>query len=163
MHSTLTVLCFEPKAQIKHHVTAEMCSLSDSVIALYMDARLSAFEPRERSPLCQNQKCLHQDCHKQVVMQNIAGLLTDTAAINAVEQYIAQRASRGLRAVGVAQSHDQGATWELVGLISLLDPPRADSAETIKHAQALGVKVSRHKGFTLTVVCMHAHPQRICH
>ena len=51
-------------------------------------------------------------------------------------------------------SHDQGATWELVGLISLLDPPRADSAETIKHAQALGVEASRHNNFTRTVVCM---------
>ena len=30
---------------------------------------------------------------------------------------------------------------ELVGLISLLDPPRPDSAETIKRAQALGVEV----------------------
>ena len=134
-----------------------MSSLSDSVVALSLDARLSAFEPRERSPLCQNQKCLHLDCHKQAVVQIIAELLTDTAAINAVEQYIAERAARGLRAIGVVQSHDQGATWELVGLISLLDPPRADSAETIKHAQALGVDVSRHKDLTLIFICMEHH------
>lgn len=74
-------------------------------------------------------------------MQIIGELLNDTAAASAVEQYIAERASRGLRALGVAQSHDKGATWELVGLISLLDPPRPDSAATIKHAQELGVEV----------------------
>ena len=55
--------------------------------------------------------------------------------------YIDERASRGLRALAVANSSDDGSTWSLVGLISLLDPPREDSAETIKEAQALGVEV----------------------
>lgn len=56
-------------------------------------------------------------------------------------RYIADRASRGLRSLGVAQSLDDGATWELVGLLSLLDPPRPDSAETIRLSQTLGVEV----------------------
>ncbi len=41
---------------------------------------------------------------------------------------------------------DEGATWELVGLISLLDPPRPDSAETIQLARSLGVEVSALHG-----------------
>ena len=88
------------------------------------------------------------------MLQIIGDLLQDEAAKQAVEQYIADRASRGLRALGVAQSHDQGATWELVGLISLLDPPRADSAETIKHAQALGVEVSNQKQIVWQEPCL---------
>ena len=56
-------------------------------------------------------------------------------------RYIADRASRGLRSLGVAQSADGGATWELVGLISLLDPPRPDSGDTVKLARSLGVEV----------------------
>lgn len=32
-------------------------------------------------------------------------------------RYIAERASRGLRSLGVAQSLDGGASWQLVGLI----------------------------------------------
>jgi hypothetical protein len=32
-------------------------------------------------------------------------------------RYIAKRASRGLRSLGVGQSSDGGATWQLVGLI----------------------------------------------
>lgn len=56
-------------------------------------------------------------------------------------RYIDERATRGLRSLGVAESQDGGATWELTGLISLLDPPRPDSAETIQKARALGVEV----------------------
>lgn len=39
------------------------------------------------------------------------------------------------------QSVDGGESWLLVGLISLLDPPREDSATTIHRAQELGVVV----------------------
>lgn len=47
------------------------------------------------------------------------------------------------------QSLDGGNTWQLVGLISLLDPPREDSADTIERAQELGVKV----GFLISLCC----------
>ena len=95
-------------------------------------------------------------------LQIIGELLADAAAAQAVEQYIAQRASRGLRALGVAQSHDQGTTWELVGLISLLDPPREDSAETIKHAQDLGVEVTAPRTCT-RVNFLHAPAPAFLH
>lgn len=75
-------------------------------------------------------------------MQIIADLLHDPNAKRAALDYIDQRASRGLRSICVANSHDDGESWVLVGLISLLDPPREDSAATIKKAQALGVEVS---------------------
>ena len=48
-----------------------------------------------------------------------------------------------LRARGVARSADEGASWQLLGLISLLDPPREDTQETIRQANDLGVEVSR--------------------
>ncbi len=40
----------------------------------------------------------------------------------------------------MCKSLDGEKTWELVGLISLLDPPRDDSAETIVRAQELGIQ-----------------------
>lgn len=73
-------------------------------------------------------------------MQIIAGLLGAKEAAQTMG-YIDERATRGLRALAVANSKDNGETWALVGLISLLDPPRPDSADTIKEAQALGVEV----------------------
>ena len=43
-----------------------------------------------------------------------------------------------------------GEPWEFVGLLPLLDPPRSDSADTIKHALNLGVNV---KMITGTILC----------
>ena len=75
------------------------------------------------------------------LLQIISEMLADQGEQQTVEMYIAERASRGLRSLGVAQSADGGASWRLVGLISMLDPPRPDSAATIKRAQELGVEV----------------------
>ncbi|KAF9357350.1 hypothetical protein BGX26_003898 [Mortierella sp. AD094] len=64
----------------------------------------------------------------------------------AVKAYISM-AKRGLRALGVARTiagtRDQ---WQLVGLISLLDPPREDSAETIVRCQKMGIEVKMVTG-----------------
>jgi H+-transporting ATPase len=49
--------------------------------------------------------------------QIVRDLLDDAEAKAAVDRYIAERASRGLRSLGVAKSTNGGATWELVGLI----------------------------------------------
>lgn len=75
--------------------------------------------------------------------QIIGDLLSDVTAQKRVTTYIAERASRGLRSLGIAKSADGGQSWTLVGLVSLLDPPREDSAETIRRAQELGVEVRR--------------------
>lgn len=74
-------------------------------------------------------------------LQVIRDLLSDNEAKEACNNYIAERASKGLRSLGVAISHDGGNSWELAGLISLLDPPRSDSATTIKRAQEMGIQV----------------------
>ncbi|KAF9574128.1 hypothetical protein EC968_007380 [Mortierella alpina] len=64
----------------------------------------------------------------------------------AVKAYMAM-AKRGLRALGVARTvagtRDQ---WQLVGLISLLDPPRPDSAQTIERCQRMGITVKMVTG-----------------
>jgi len=39
-----------------------------------------------------------------------------------------------------------GAPWKFVGLLPLFDPPRHDSAETIKRALELGVNVKMITG-----------------
>lgn len=67
------------------------------------------------------------------------------------DDYISARASRGLRSIAVAQSSDGGSKWQLIGLISLLDPPRPDSKETIERAQELGVEVKMVTGDQLAI------------
>lgn len=52
----------------------------------------------------------------------------------------AEFARRGFRALGVAYQKNDG-PWILLGLLSMFDPPRDDTAQTIVEAQALGVPV----------------------
>lgn len=62
-------------------------------------------------------------------------------------------AERGLRSLGVARQEvpagtkdSPGGPWEFVGLLPLFDPPRHDSAETIRRALDLGVSVKMITG-----------------
>ena len=42
-----------------------------------------------------------------------------------------------------------GGPWQFVGLLPLFDPPRHDSAETIRRALTLGVNVKMITGITI--------------
>lgn len=62
-----------------------------------------------------------------------------------MERNVDDMASRGFRTLGVSSS-ENGSAWNFLGLISLLDPPREDSKETIAKARELGVKVKMVTG-----------------
>jgi len=62
-----------------------------------------------------------------------------------VEKVVNEFASKGYRALGVAKTDAQG-NWQYAGLIPLYDPPRDDSAETIKTAIDMGVDVKMVTG-----------------
>ena len=76
-----------------------------------------------------------------VCAQIVRDMLDDDSAKKMCDSYIIERATRGLRSLGVAKSTNNGSSWRLVGLISLLDPPREDSMATIRIAQGMGVQV----------------------
>ncbi|RWR78959.1 plasma membrane ATPase 4 [Cinnamomum micranthum f. kanehirae] len=67
-------------------------------------------------------------------------------------------AERGLRSLGVARQEvpertkeSAGAPWQFIGLLPLFDPPRHDSAETIRRALNLGVNVKMITGDQLAI------------
>ncbi|KAE8710472.1 ATPase 9, plasma membrane-type [Hibiscus syriacus] len=75
-------------------------------------------------------------------------------ALNVIDSY----ANRGLRSLGVGRQtipektkESPGGPWEFVGLLPLFDPPRHDSAETIKRALELGVSVKMITGDQLAI------------
>ncbi|KAL0312244.1 UNVERIFIED_CONTAM: Plasma membrane ATPase 4 [Sesamum radiatum] len=75
-----------------------------------------------------------------------------------VHAVIDKFAERGLRSLAVAQQEvpektkeSPGGPWQLVGLLPLFDPPRHDSAETIKRALNLGVNVKMITGDQLAI------------
>ncbi|MGD9581129.1 MAG: plasma-membrane proton-efflux P-type ATPase [Vampirovibrionia bacterium] len=67
-----------------------------------------------------------------------------------VMKIIDEAGKRGFRTLGVAKCSNN-TNWEFVGLISLSDPPRDDSAETIATAQELGVRVKMITGDHLAI------------
>jgi H+-transporting ATPase len=62
-----------------------------------------------------------------------------------INEYVENFAATGYRALGVAEGDKKG-KWMYVGLIALYDPPREDSAETIKTAESMGVNVKMVTG-----------------
>jgi len=72
-------------------------------------------------------------------------LETDDPITREVERLVEDFAAKGYRALGVAFAHTPG-PWQYAGLIALYDPPREDSAATIRQAQTLGVHVKMITG-----------------
>nr|DAD45842.1 TPA_asm: hypothetical protein HUJ06_004072 [Nelumbo nucifera] len=75
-----------------------------------------------------------------------------------VHAIIDKFADRGLRSLGVARQtvpeknkESAGGPWQFVGLLPLFDPPRHDSAETIRRALNLGVNVKMITGDQLAI------------
>ncbi len=64
---------------------------------------------------------------------------------NIINKQIDDFAAKGFRTLGTAKTDEQG-NWQYIGLIPLFDPPRDDSAETIKTAQNMGVEVKMVTG-----------------
>lgn len=82
----------------------------------------------------------------------------DNALEDRLEADVEEFARRGLRALAVAYEDVNGTTpdaegtgFELVGLLSIFDPPRSDTKQTIDDAMALGVKVKMVTGDQLAI------------
>jgi H+-transporting ATPase len=67
----------------------------------------------------------------------------DAATAQTYNEEVNELASHGYRALGVSRSDDDGKTWKLLGLLSLMDPPRPDAKETIAKAEKLGLSVKK--------------------
>ncbi|KAF0355465.1 H+-ATPase [Gigaspora margarita] len=85
-----------------------------------------------------------------VIIKLVGG---DEDAVRAVNSL----AARGLRALGVARTTGDNDNYELVGMISLLDPPRPDSGETIRRCHTYGVDVKMITGDQLIIAKEVAH------
>jgi H+-transporting ATPase len=78
--------------------------------------------------------------------QAILSLVTNKDDIAAkVDEQVNTLASKGYRPLGIAKT-DVQENWQYIGLIGLYDPPREDSAETIKTAQSMGAKIKMVTG-----------------
>jgi len=78
--------------------------------------------------------------------QVVLSLVSNKAEIeNRANEIITAFAAKGHRALGVVKG-DEAGNWQFVGLLAIYDPPREDSAETIKTAQKMGLSVKMVTG-----------------
>ncbi|MBD3380156.1 MAG: plasma-membrane proton-efflux P-type ATPase [Candidatus Omnitrophica bacterium] len=77
--------------------------------------------------------CAPEDRLKQEVLSSVEGF-----------------AAKGFRTLGVARS-DEGAGWKFLGILPLFDPPREDSADTVKRAGEHGIKVKMVTGDNVAI------------
>jgi H+-transporting ATPase len=83
--------------------------------------------------------------------QVILALVSDAEKIQPqIDEAVNGFASRGFRALGVART-DKHDRWQFVGILPLYDPPREDSAATIKTAEQMGVRVKMVTGDQLAI------------
>jgi H+-transporting ATPase len=83
--------------------------------------------------------------------QVILTLAADAERVRgAVDQAVDGFAARGFRSLGVARADGDG-PWRFVGVLSLYDPPRADSRATIDTAQQMGVAIKMVTGDQLAI------------
>lgn len=84
--------------------------------------------------------------------QIILSLVTNKDLIlDKVDKCVTDFAAEGYRTLAVARTNDEQ-DCHLVGLFALYDPPRQDSAETIKTAQSMGINVKMVTGDHIAVV-----------
>ncbi len=67
------------------------------------------------------------------------------------QQTVTHFAQKGYRALGVARKEKDEDTWTFLGILSLFDPPREDSAETIRRATAYGIKIKMVTGDNVAI------------
>lgn len=84
----------------------------------------------------------------QVIMQ--MSDLTENEYQHA-QQVVTTFAEQGYRALAVARKDRDAQQWQFLGILSLFDPPREDSADTIARAQAYGVSMKVLTGDNLAI------------
>lgn len=107
------------------------------------------FDPvLKRTEACQLNKVTGK---KYLITKGAPQVVIDLAKLDIdkktkVEQSVTILANKGFRALAVAVSDDDGQNWTILGVLSMFDPPRDDSALTIKTANQHGIKVKMITG-----------------
>ncbi|KAJ6573491.1 plasma-membrane proton-e [Mycena vulgaris] len=94
---------------------------------------------------------VEKDGKKYTAVQSILKLKKfDTNTVNEYRQTSQTFAEKGFRSLGVAIKED-GKDWQLLGIMSMFDPPRGDTAATIQEAQNLGIHIKMLTGDAVAI------------
>ncbi len=117
-----------------------------SALSAYRIVQRVPFDPVHKRTQAEVESAAgHMSCVKgapQVILDQTDPEEETRTGINAE---IERLAARGFRTLGVAK-RDGEEPWQMLGLLSLYDPPREDSAATIAELEALGVDIKMVTG-----------------
>ena len=83
--------------------------------------------------------------------QVILGLVgVDQATAERADRAIEDYAAKGYRTLGVAR-RDAGGAWRFLGILPLFDPPREDSAQTLREAREHGIEIKMITGDNVAI------------
>jgi len=123
----------------------------DSVLKTYQITHFTPFDPVSKRT---EAEVKHDNATFKVskgAPQVILDLVhPDADARKKAQDQVNDLASKGYRTLGVARTDAQG-RWEFLGLLSLSDPPRDDSASTIATARKMGLQVRMVTGDNLAI------------
>jgi H+-transporting ATPase len=71
-------------------------------------------------------------------------------AKSGAEKAAEEFAKKGFRSLGIAKTDGEG-EWHFIGILSLFDPPREDSRETIQKANKMGIQVKMVTGDQIAI------------
>ncbi len=91
-----------------------------------------------------------------LVTKGAPQIIMEMAKLNETDQKRAVKvvddfAAEGYRALGVGIKKEEEQDWTFLGILSLFDPPREDSAETIARAKKYGVHIKMVTGDNLSI------------
>ena len=89
-------------------------------------------------------------CAKGAPQVILAMTEKDETIYDQVSRWVEELAAGGYRTIGVART-DKSGRWTYIGLIPLYDPPREDTAETIRKAQHMEVSVKMITGDQIAI------------
>jgi H+-transporting ATPase len=128
--------------------TAVLAGLKDAnVLARFTQQKFTPFDPVHKRTEAQVQR---PDGRSFQVTKGAPQVILDMAhppedVAGQVQAKVDEFAGQGFRTLGVARK-DGGGDWQFLGLLPLFDPPREDSAETIRHAVEHGIAVKMVTG-----------------
>jgi H+-transporting ATPase len=129
--------------------TAVIEALADrQVLSAWKQTGFTPFDPVTKRT---SAAVVAPDGRKLVVAKGAPQVIADLVRADGktaedVRKAVEELGAKGYRALGVARSADDGATWELIGILPMFDPPRDDSRETIDRAREKGVTIKMITG-----------------
>ena len=124
-----------------------------SRLAHYRQTRFVPFDPvrkRTEATIADDKgRVFHVSKGAPQVIMDLARL--EGSKRERAQQVVDHFAEEGYRALAVARREDGEDRWKFLGILSLYDPPREDSAETIQHARNYGIEVKMVTGDNLAI------------